>query len=363
MREHSAAAGAKSLLHSAARQLGTLDPVSQLGDVLDESLSRPAGDDAYRGHHTLEPLFSESAAGSLAFDLLPGGPWASPSDRVAMATDTARRLTERNFGSRARQWLDGHIDVASALGGRSSTWGASLRSGFGRDGALESALHMEWGPQLIDALPAPLHRVVRIVQATAPGLTPAVCTVSTTPRGGSQQVTFAVPRALPLARLQPLMRRLGLGHQHASLVSAVALLLGARYVLPPDSATITVGVNRSGARLRLDVHLDAIPDPPPELTRLLRLQMSERPRSLRAFHTWVAALTPEGYDGPGRLSVLSVIVGPDRPARLALHLSPAVLERPRRRRRRPIRDDEDDVWTVPRDEVPASAWLPAGASP
>ena len=362
MRDHSAAASAKSLLHGAARRLGTLDPVSQLGDVLDESLSRPAGDAAYRETHTLEPLFSESAAGTLAFDLLPGGPWASPSDRLAMATDTTRRLTERNFGRQAGRWLEGQLDAASALGGRSSTWGASLRSGFGRDGALESALHMEWAPQLMDALPAPLHRVVRSVQATAPGLRPAVCTISTTPRGGSQQVTFAVPQALSLARLAPLMQRLGLGHQHASLVSAVALLLGARYVLPPNSATITVGAWRAGVRLRLDVHLDAIPDPPPEITRLLRLQMSERPRSLRAFQTWVGALTPEGYEGPGRLSVLSVIVRPDRPARLALHLCPAVIERPRRRRRR-IRDEEDDVWTVPRDEVPASAWLPAGASP
>lgn len=362
MREHSAAEGARSLLHGAARHLGTLDPVSQLGDVLDESLSRPAGDAAYRETHTLEPLFNESAAGSLAFDLLPGGPWASPSDRLAMATDTARRLTERNFGRQARRWLDGRIDVASALGGRSSTWGGSLRTGFGRNGALESALHMEWGPQLMDALPASLYRVVRTVQATAPGLSPAICTVSTTPHGGSQQVTFAVPQPLPLARLAPLMRRLGLGHQHASLVSATALLLGARYVLPPNSATVTVSAGRAGARLRLDVHLDAIPDPPPEITRLLRLQMSERPKSLRAFHAWVGALTPEGYDGPGRLSVLSIIVRPDRPARLALHLCPAVIERPRRRRRR-IRDEEDDVWTVPRDEVPASAWLPAGASP
>ena len=42
MRDHSAAASAKSLLHGAARRLDTLDPVSQLGDVLDESLV-PAG--------------------------------------------------------------------------------------------------------------------------------------------------------------------------------------------------------------------------------------------------------------------------------------------------------------------------------
>ena len=70
MREDSAAAGAKSLLRGAARQLGTVDPVRELGDVLDESLVRPAGDAAYRRRRTLEPTFSEASTGTLAFDLL-----------------------------------------------------------------------------------------------------------------------------------------------------------------------------------------------------------------------------------------------------------------------------------------------------
>jgi hypothetical protein len=348
MREHSAAAGARTLLQSAAQRLNTADPVRELGDVLDESLSRPAGDAAYRQRRTLEPVFNESAAGSLAFDLLPGGPWASPGDRVLAATGAARRMTARNFGRDALHWLDGRLEVASGLGGSSSVWGASLGSGFGHDGALESAVHLEWGPQLMESLPAPLHRVVQVVLQTLPGLRPAFSTVRAGRHGGSQQVTFEVPQVLPLERLRPLMERLGLGRQHGSLVSAVALLLGARYTLPPDAGMITVRVSRRGVELRVDIDLDAIPDPPPEITRLLRLQMSERPRSLRAFHRWVAALTPEGYDGPGRLSVLSVIVRPDQPARLALHLCPAVIERPRR--------------TV-RDDVPAEAWMPAGVGP
>jgi hypothetical protein len=221
-------------------------------------------------------------------------------------------------------------------------------------------VRLEWGPQLMDSLPAPLHRVTQIVLQTVPGLRPAFSTVRTTRHGGSQQVTFAVPRALPLDRLRPLLQRLGLGHQHAGLVSAVALLLGARYTLPPDAGMITVRIGRAGAELRLDVNLDAIPDPPPEIARLLQLQMAERPRSLRAFRRWVAALTPTGFDGPGRLSVLSVIVSPHVPARLALHLSPAVVEQPRRRR---VSELPDDSWTAPRDDVPASAWLPAGAAP
>jgi hypothetical protein len=361
MPEQTAAAGARSLLHGAARHLRVKDPVDVLGHVLDDSLPRPAGDAAYRDGRTLEPRFSEMATGSLAFDLLPGGPGARPSDRLAQATNTVRRMTAQSFGREALRWIDGRLDVASDLGGRSARWGASFGSGFGHDGVVESAVHLEWGPQLLDALPAQLHRVVQVVLETLPSLTPAFSTVRTTPYGGSQQVTFEVPRALPLSRLRPLMERLGLGHQHAGLVSVVALLLGARYTIPPRAGMITVRVGRSGVELRLDVDLDAIPDPPPGITRLIGLSMAERPRSMRAFRRWVAALTPEGYEGPGRLSVMSVAVRPDMPARLALYLRPAVIEQPRRRRHRDP-DDGDEAWSAPRDDVPASAWMPAGAA-
>src|SRR3954454_273156 len=361
MQEHSAAADAKTLLHGAARQLNTQDPVPTLGSVLDESLPRPPGDDAYSRQRSFEPRFAETAAGSLAFDLLPGGPGASPSDRLLQATDTVRALTSRSFGSRALRWLDGRLDGAVQAGGRSGSWGASIGSGFGRDGMLESSVHLEWGPDLLEGLPAPLHRVVQVALETLPGLRPAFSTVRTTPYGGSQQVTFEVPRALPLARLRPLMQRLGLGHQHAGLVSAVALLLGARYTIPPEAGMITVRIGRAGVELRLDVDLDAIPDPPPGITRLIRLSMSDRPRSLRAFRRWVAALTPDGFEGPGRLSVLSVLVRPDLPARLALYLRPAVLEQAPHRRRSEHDGGDEEAWTPPRDDVPASAWMPEGA--
>jgi hypothetical protein len=351
MSEHHAAHHARSLLHAAARRLNTADPTMELGDVLDASLARPAGDTAYRSGRTLEPRFAETSAGSLAFDLLPGGPRASASDRLTIATDTMRRSTQRHFGGRALRWLDGRLEVAGGGGSRHSTWGASLGSGFGRDGLLESAVSLEWGPQYLESLPAPLHRVVQIVLDSLPGLRPSFSTVRTTHHGGSQQVTFDVPRALPLSSLAPLMTRLGLGHRHAGLVSAVALLLGARYTLPPDAGLLTVRAGPRGVELRLDVDLDAIPDPPHEITRLLHLQLAERPRSLRALHRWVAALTPDGYDGPGRLSVLSVAVRPDLPARIALNLLPAGMEAR-------AEDDREQY----RDDVPASAWTPVGAA-
>ena len=54
MGAHSAAANARTLLHGAARRLRTEDPVPEIGDVLDDSLRRPAGDLAYRNGRTLD---------------------------------------------------------------------------------------------------------------------------------------------------------------------------------------------------------------------------------------------------------------------------------------------------------------------
>src|SRR5207248_11366710 len=126
--------------------------------------------------------------------------------------------------------------------------------------------------------------------------------------------------------LQPLMDALGLGDKHASLMSSVAFILGARFTLPPNSTSITLRPIRGGTELRLDVNLELIPDLPPQLMSLLRLQMAERPQSLRSMDAWLIAMTPEGYHTPGTLSLLSVCVRPDMPARISLHIRPPVLE-------------------------------------
>lgn len=352
MTTDTAASRAKALLHGAARQLRTVDPVDLLGDVLDESLPGPAGSAIHSGRRALEPRFSELGAGPLAFDLVPGGPAASPRDRIDRATGTMRQLTARSFGRNALRWLDGRIEVAPALGSYSATWGASMGSGFGPEGLRESSVYMEWGPQLMDSLPAHLHRVVSIVLDSLPGVRPSFSTIRCGPGAGTQQVTFEVSHALPLERLRPLMERLGLAHQHTSLMSACALLLGARYVLPPEAGMLTVRLTRTGVELRLDVDLAAIPDPPPQIAQLIGLHLTERPRSLRAFRSWVAAMTPHGYHSPGRLSVLSIGVRPDMPARLSLHLCPAAIERPPALRHEHEHEDEEY------DEVPVDAWAP-----
>jgi hypothetical protein len=109
-------------------------------------------------------------------------------------------------------------------------------------------------------------------------------------------------------------------------MSAVAFILGARFVLPTETAMISLRPARTGVELRLDINLDALPDPPAQLMALMRMQMTERPKSLNALDRWMIALTPDGYPGPGTVSVLSAWVRSDHPARLAIFLRPAVFE-------------------------------------
>ena len=179
----------------------------------------------------------------------------------------------------------------------------------------------------MDSLPPPLYRAARTAMELVPGLRPAF-SHRVGRSTGSQQLTFEMTNALPLASLEPVMRELGLGHQHGSLMSACAFVLGARFVLPPGVATITLRATRSGLELRLDVDLDALPDVPPPLVPLLEMQMAERPRSLRGWQNWMSAFTQEGHPGPGSFSLLSFVVRPDLPARIALHLRPAVIDEP-----------------------------------
>jgi hypothetical protein len=204
-------------------------------------------------------------------------------------------------------------------------WGAAFGSAYDRNGLTESFMHCEWSPGLMEALSATLHRLARTATEMLPGLRPAISTIRCGRTAGSQQISFEIDRPLALASLQPLMEAFGLGHRHAGLMSAVAFILGARFRLPPEAAMLTLRPTRQGVELRLDVNLDAIPDLLPQLMALTRLQMTERPRSVHGLDRWLMALTPDGYPGPGTVSVLSVWVWPDLPARIALFLRPAAL--------------------------------------
>ena len=316
---------AKKLLYQAATRLGTADPRPHVGNYLEESLAIPVGEPTGQSR-LLEPSFSETSPENLAF-MMGGSPQLSPSDRVALSTQAMSDVVGSQFGRGAANWLDQRTELPrSSAYGRGAEWGATFSSSFDRNGVAEAAVHYEWGPLLMDSLPAPLYRIARAAMEQLPGLRPALSSIRCGRTSGSQQITFEIERPLPLANLQPLMERLGLGAQHASLMSTCAFILGARFTLPPETAMLTLRPARNGVEMRLDVNLDALPDPPAQLMALTRLQMTERPRSLQALDRWMIALTPDGYPGPGTVSVLSVWVRPDMPARVALYLNPAVLQ-------------------------------------
>lgn len=351
-----AATQAKSLLAMASRRLHTSDPSVALDRVLEHALPLPVGHRAYSRARLPEPQYSETAGDHLALVMSTGGPGATPDDHLESARQTQRDLVDRHYGREAVHWLDGRTE---ALRGRGTQrrWGGWFGGAFDGRGMSESFATFEWGPQLMDGLPAPLFRLAQTALESLPGLRPAFSTIRCGRQSGSQQLTFDVDRALPLVDLRPLMDRMNLGPQHASLVSACAFALGARFVLPPGSATITLRPTRVGAELRLDVNLDAVPDAPSQLMSLLRMQMAERPRSLRAFDRWTAALTPDGYDAPGAPSVLSVGARPDMPvARVALYLRPAVFDG----RDEGEAHDVEELSLRHHHHAPVSAWAPRG---
>jgi hypothetical protein len=341
---------AKRLLERASRVLSTANPLEAgLGRLVDEALPLEPGDPRYRVHP--EPFatkFSELGTGNLTFSVEPGGPLATADYRIAEGTDAVRRLVRGHMGREAESWLMARSEEARGSGYGASSWGASIGASFDGGGLRETAVSYEWGPSLMDSLPAPLYRVARVVMERMPGLRPAFSTIHVGRRTGGQHLTFEMTNAMPLAGLEPLMRELGLGHHHGSLMSACAFVLGARFVLPPGTATVTVRPTPHGIELKLDVDLDRLPDVPEPLAPLLQMQMAERPRSVRDWQRWLAAVSQEDYQRPGSFSVLSLVVRPDMPARIALHLRPAAIEE------RPSRRDNDD-------DDRAGAW--SGAEP
>jgi hypothetical protein len=326
-RRETAAVKAKHLLSQASRGLGTQDPVDDVGDFIDETMAMPIEDLDAGSDRLFEPLFSETTPSNLSFLAAGGGSRLSGGDRIETATEALGNVVGRRFGREALHWLEGRVEPMRTRGHmRTASWGASFGGSYDRNGVTESSAYYEWGPMLMDALPAPLYRIARIAVESVPGLRPILTAIRCGRRSGSQQLSFAIDRTLGLNDLQPLMDRLGLGQRHGSLMSVTAFVLGARFTFPPDTVTLTLRPTRAGVEMRIDVDLDALPDPPAQLMALMRMQMQERPTSAQGLDRWLMALTPDGYPGPGSVSVLSVWVRPDLPARLALYLRPVSLD-------------------------------------
>ncbi|MGC4001323.1 MAG: hypothetical protein QM767_29250 [Anaeromyxobacter sp.] len=299
------------LLRSAARHLETIDPAPVMGAAIADATST-SGDAA-----PLSPQFAESAPGNLSVLVHPGG---AARDRVALSTEATRRAVRQHLGREATRWLDGRMEPA-----QDAREDAYFGLTVDRSGLAEGVVGFDLAGGHLEGLPPRLAALARAAVALVPGARVLSTMIRCGRSTGTQQVTVEPAADLPLAALKPLMDELGLGHQHASLMSAAAFLLGTRFTLPAGSARLTLRPIRSGVELRLDMALEAIPDPPPELLGLVRLWMSERPRSVQGLERWLSAFTVDGFPDAGDVTVLSVWVRPDVPARAALFLRPAAL--------------------------------------
>lgn len=319
-----AADQARRLLRTASRVLGTVDPSGPVTGLLEGALPLPAGDPRYRAVHAFEPRYSETAAGALQFavEVPENGP--AGSGGVSAASQEVRRILDDTLGRKAVLWFDRSTDAARSTATEDDR--ATVVSAFDRDGFREAEVTYLWGPWFTEGLPDPARQVAQTVVQSLPGAQPAFTTVRAARQCGSQSMSFRLAAPLPLAALGPLMARLGLAQHHQSLTTAVAFALGATYALPADAAMLTIRPMRQGLELRLDIDLEQVPNLPPNIADLIALELSERPRSLHALEQWVAAFSPDDDETPGSLSVLSVTVRPDMPARLSLYVRPQLAQ-------------------------------------
>jgi hypothetical protein len=325
-----AADSAKRLLRSASHRLMTADPTADcvVRSALDRSLDWTVDDRVLRAaaQRSFEPTFAETTGRALAFQVKPLGRSLTAEDQREIANGTARALIHEHFGADPLRWFDSRSEAAQARYARASGYGARYGLGLDRGGVTEVQATYEWGPEVLDMLPGPVMELAQLAMSLMPGLRPFATTIRTSRMSGGQQISFEITRETALDALKPLMEALGMGERHGGLVTLVAFMLGARFSLPPSVATLTLLHTHRGPELRLDVNVDALPDAPEQLLPLLRLPLTERPQNLAALDAWMTAMTPDGYYGPGSVTVLSVRVRPDLPARLALYLRPLALD-------------------------------------
>lgn len=321
-----AAQAAKTLLHSASRRMMTADPTEDgtVSRALDQSLDWPVA--ARAATRPFEPSFAETDGRALSFQVQPTGRGFSAADQREITDGTARSLIYSHFGAAPLRFYDERSEGLRARYGAAMETGARYGLGLDASGLREVVAHYEWGASVTGLLPPPVLALAQTALQALPGLEPFATSIRTSRMAGGQQVSFNVPPDTSLEAFRPLMDALGMGHRHGGFTTLAAFVLGARFSLPAGVATLTLLNSPQGPELRLDVNIDALPDAPEQLLPLLRLPMTERPQNLAALDRWMTAMTPDGYYGPGSVTVLSIRVKPSMPARLALFLRPIALD-------------------------------------
>jgi hypothetical protein len=320
---------ARRRLTIASRRLGTRNPIETIGGLLDRSFDLPLGDPRYRansltpGAMPLEHSFSELMSNSLRIDLEPLGPGASPHARQQEVGREMRRIVPAYFGKPALRWFDERSEPwrSSRIHG-TARFGAWFGGAFDPSGMQEAKAYYELGPDQLNDLPPTLRHVARVAMDCLPGLVPVFTSIACGRDRGAQRIYFFHRGELRLLDLEQLMRRLGIGQQLPSLLSAVGLVLGGRFILPEGSVILGLRDTQRGIEMKLDVLVAGVPDPPPQMHDLLNLVLAERPQSQRALRHWMQAMTPDDRNTPGDISVTSFRVRSEGGARVSVYLRP-----------------------------------------
>jgi hypothetical protein len=336
-----AAEVAKRRLTIASRRLGTTDPVQDLKGILDRSFDLPVGDPRYGQNHLLpgsmplEHSFSELAANALRLDMEPLGPAASPAARQQEVSREMRRLVHSHYGRPALAWFDERSEAfRGSRADGAARFGAWFGASYDEAGLQEAKAYYELGSNGIDNLPPNLQQAARVAMASLPGLVPIFISVACGRQQGAQRLYFYYPDELKLLALEPMMNRLGIGHQLPALLTAVGLILGGRFTLPEGSVVIGLRDTAKGIEMKLEIVLPAVPDPPRQMHGLIQMHLSQRPESQRALQHWIQAMTPDDFSTPGDISVVSVRVSPAASGRLSLYFVPVGYDNPPSRARR-----------------------------
>jgi hypothetical protein len=324
---------ARRRLQTASRRLGTTDPTTLIGGLLDRTFELPIGDPRYGnnallpGYLPLETSFSETARDALRLDMEPLGPLATPHSRVHEVSRETRRLVASQYGNGALRWFDERSEPfrGSRLHG-GARFGAWFGAAFDQQGLQETKVYYELGPSGVDELPPTLRHVCRVAQACLPRLVPIFTSISCNRSQGNQRVYFYHQGDLRLLDLEPLMHQLGIGHQLPSILTAVGLILGGRFVLPEGSVVIALRDTGKGIEMKVEILLPSVPDPPREMHGLIQLHLSQRPDSQQALEQWLRAMAPEEQRSVGDMTVVSVRVTPSTGARLTLYFRPSGYE-------------------------------------
>jgi hypothetical protein len=319
-----------------------------LGPFLERAFDLPLGDGRYGnnallpGSLPLEHSFSEISPGSLRFDFEPFGHTTAPVTRRQECSREMRRAVNMCFGRSALSWFDQRSEPfrSGTLSG-SSKFGAWFGAGFDEDGMNEAKVYYELGQDQLSELPPNLQHAAKIAMTLLPGLSPIFTSIACGRTHGGQRIYLHHRGELRLLDLEPLMNKLGVGQQLPSILSAIGLVLGGRFVLPAGSVIIGLRDTTRGIEMKLDILLPYVPDPPQEMDGLIQMLLSQRPESQRAFRHWTQAMTPDGYAGPGRMSVISARVRPSMGSRLTVYFRPVGYDQAPSRMRPGERDDAD----------------------